>query len=114
MVGDSNSLADNLAEGLALLSRLVGLGLDLNQGHRNTTPLQLAAAAANQQAVEFIIQRGVRFDGHPGAEERPLVAACRYEHSLPILGVVSTLLEAGASPNQTKKLGYEPCVAAFY
>ncbi|KEY72448.1 hypothetical protein S7711_10423 [Stachybotrys chartarum IBT 7711] len=110
MVGDTNSLVDNKAEGLALLSRLVDLGLDPDQVYRNTTPLQLAAAAANQQAVEFLIQRGARVDGHPDAEETPLVAACRYEYSMPILGVVSTLLEAGASPNQTRKSGLSPAL----
>jgi ankyrin repeat protein len=99
--GDLDRLTELLAEDPELVDAMSGDGF---------TPLHLAAFFGQTDAVRLLLARGATVDrnGTGRMTGTPLHAGASGSHA----GVVRTLLEAGADPNNRQRHGYTPLHSA--
>ncbi|MCE9545747.1 MAG: ankyrin repeat domain-containing protein [Planctomycetia bacterium] len=86
---------------VALMSRLIDMGQDINGGASSSTPLVHAAGYGDLESVEFLVSRGAAIDRPANGGITPLMSAAFWGHA----SVVRVLLERGATPTLRDESG---------
>lgn len=95
---------------LRLLEILVSHTKDIDQlDERNLTPLHLAIANKNHDAIRFLLAHGADCNIHMPPGRSPLMYACYCQD----LAMVRTLLEYGADVNETTSTSFTPAITCM-